>query len=224
MSFEKWQSLLPDLTVAFGQTFLMLGISLSIALVFGIPLGFLIYLTDKRLFLKNKIAYSTLGGLANLIRSVPFVILLVALIPLTQFLVGTTIGPLAASVSLSVAAIPFLARLVETSLREIPEGVLEAAISTGASLPLIIKEVLMPEALPGILSGITVTTISLLGYSAMAGIVGGGGIGDLAIRFGYYRYEDDIMISTVLVLVVLVQVFQWSGDLIRRRSDKRARD
>ncbi|TGK05117.1 ABC transporter permease [Leptospira langatensis] len=224
MSLEKWQSLLPDLSVAFGQTFLMLSISLSIALVFGIPLGFLIYLTDKKLFLKNKFTYSILGGLANLIRSIPFVILLVALIPLTQFLVGTTIGPLAASVSLSVAAIPFLARLVETSLREIPDGVLEAAVSTGANLLLIIKEVLVPEALPGILSGITVTTISLLGFSAMAGIVGGGGIGDLAIRFGYYRYEDDIMLSTVLVLVVIVQIFQWFGDFVRKKSDRRIRD
>lgn len=224
MNFEKWYSLLPDLETAFSQTFLMLGISLSAALAFGIPLGFLIYLTDKGLFLRNRFVNILLGGLANLIRSVPFVILLVALIPLTQALTGTTIGPLAASVPLSVAAIPFLARLVETSLREIPDGVLEAAVSTGAGLPLIIREVLLPEAFPGILSGITVTTISLLGYSAMAGIVGGGGIGDLAIRFGYYRYEDDIMISTVFVLVVLVQIFQWIGDALRKKSDKRARE
>lgn len=223
MSLEKWQELLPDLGSAFAQTFLMLGISLGAALLLGIPLGFLIYLTDKGLFLRNRILNAIIGGAANLIRSIPFVILLVALIPITQFLTGTTIGPLAASVPLSVAAIPFLARLVETALREIPEGVLEAAVSTGASLTLIIKEVLIPEALPGILSGITITTISLLGYSAMAGIVGGGGIGDLAIRFGYYRYEDDIMFSTVLILVVLVQTFQWVGDLLRKRSDKRVR-
>ncbi len=224
MNLAKWQELLPDLSTAFSQTFLMLGISLSTALALGIPLGFLIYLTDKGLFLKNKIFHSILGGLANLIRSIPFVILLVALIPFTQAITGTTIGPLSASVPLSVAAIPFLARLVETSLREIPDGVLEAAVSTGAGLPLIIREVLLPEALPGILSGITVTTISLLGYSAMAGIVGGGGIGDLAIRFGYYRYEDDIMFSTVFVLVILVQAFQWAGDILRKKSDKRVRD
>ncbi|TGM94976.1 methionine ABC transporter permease [Leptospira licerasiae] len=221
MNFSKWIELYPELVNAFGQTFLMLGISLSSALVFGIPLGFLIYLTDKKLFIPNRFFHSVLGVLANLIRSIPFVILLVALIPFTQTLVGTTIGPLAASVPLSVAAIPFLARLVETSLREIPEGVLEAAVSTGAKLSLIIREVLIPEALPGIYSAITVTTISLLGYSAMAGIVGGGGIGDLAIRFGYYRYEDDIMFATVFVLIALVQTFQWIGDKIRRKSDKR---
>ncbi|PKA14415.1 methionine ABC transporter permease [Leptospira haakeii] len=221
MNLSKWIELYPELVNAFGQTFLMLGISLSSALVFGIPLGFLIYLTDKKLFIPNKFFHAVLGVLANLIRSIPFVILLVALIPLTQSLVGTTIGPLAASVPLSVAAIPFLARLVETSLREIPEGVLEAAVSTGAKLSLIIKEVLIPEAKPGIYSAITVTIISLLGYSAMAGIVGGGGIGDLAIRFGYYRYEDDIMFATVFVLITLVQTFQWIGDTTRRRSDKR---
>ncbi|GBF37056.1 methionine ABC transporter permease [Leptospira johnsonii] len=221
MNFSKWIELFPELINAFGQTFLMLGISLSCALVFGIPLGFLIYLTDKKIFIPNRFFHTVLGVLANLIRSIPFVILLVALIPLTQSLVGTTIGPLAASVPLSVAAIPFLARLVETSLREIPEGVLEAAVSTGAKLHLIIREVLIPEALPGILSAITVTTISLLGYSAMAGIVGGGGIGDLAIRFGYYRYEDDIMFATVFVLIALVQTFQWIGDKTRKKSDKR---
>ncbi|TGK35375.1 methionine ABC transporter permease [Leptospira andrefontaineae] len=221
MNFSKWIELYPELVNAFGQTFLMLGISLSSALVFGIPLGFLIYLTDKKLFIPNKFFHAVLGVLANLIRSIPFVILLVALIPLTQSLVGTTIGPLAASVPLSVAAIPFLARLVETSLREIPEGVLEAAVSTGAKLNLIIREVLIPEALPGIYSAITVTTISLLGYSAMAGIVGGGGIGDLAIRFGYYRYEDDIMFATVFILIALVQTFQWIGDKTRKNSDKR---
>ncbi|EQA47185.1 ABC transporter, permease protein [Leptospira broomii serovar Hurstbridge str. 5399] len=223
MNFAKWYELLPDLYAAFGQTFLMLGISLTAALILGIPLGFLIFLTDKGIFLRNKLLNGTLGTFANLIRSIPFVILLVALIPITLAVTGTTIGPLAASVPLSVAAIPFLARLVESSLREIPDGVLEAAVSTGAHLVLIIREVLLPEALPGILSGITVTTISLLGYSAMAGIVGGGGIGDLAIRFGYYRYEDDIMFSTVAVLIIIVQIFQWAGDRLRKKSDKRVR-
>ncbi|MDV6237568.1 methionine ABC transporter permease [Leptospira ellisii] len=206
---------------AFLQTFWMLGISLSAAVLAGVPLGLLIFLTDKGIFLRNRVLHSVLNTIANVVRSVPFVILLVALLPLTQWITGTTIGPLAASVPLSVAAIPFLARLVEAALREIPEGILEASVSTGASLTLIIR-ILIPEALPGIVAGITLTTVSLLGFSAMAGIVGGGGIGDLAIRFGYYRYEDGIMFSTVAILVVLVQLIQWCGDKIRKRTDKRA--
>lgn len=207
---------------AFVQTFWMVGISLSISILFGIPLGLLIYLTDKGIFIRNRIVHSVLNTIANVVRSVPFVILLVALLPLTQWITGTTIGPIAASVPLSVAAIPFLARLVESALREIPEGVLEASVATGASLTLIIREILIPEALPGIVAGITLTTVSLLGFSAMAGIVGGGGIGDLAIRFGYYRYEDGIMFATVAILVILVQLIQWTGDKIRRKTDKRA--
>ncbi|MBW0433668.1 ABC transporter permease [Leptospira yasudae] len=213
---------LDEFAKAFIQTFWMVGISLSVAIVFGIPLGLLIYLTDKGIFIRNRILHSILNTIANIVRSVPFVILLVALLPLTQFVTGTTIGPLAASVPLSVAAIPFLARLVESALREIPEGILEASVSTGASLTLIIREILIYEALPGIVAGITLTTVSLLGFSAMAGIVGGGGIGDLAIRFGYYRYEDGIMFATVAILVILVQLIQWFGDWVRRRVDKRA--
>ncbi|BDA77913.1 ABC transporter permease [Leptospira kobayashii] len=222
MILSRFSELLPELYSAFGQTFLMLSISLSIALFIGIPLGFLIFLSDKDLFIKNRFIYIFFGTLANLIRSIPYVILLVSLLPLTLFLTGTTIGPVAASVSLSVAAIPFLARLVESSLREIPEGILEASVSTGASLMLIVRIVLFPEALPGIISGITLTTISLLSYSAMAGIVGGGGIGDLAIRFGYYRYEDDVMFFTVAVLILLVQLIQLTGDRLRRKFDKRS--
>ncbi|PJZ55705.1 methionine ABC transporter permease [Leptospira barantonii] len=213
---------LDEFAKAFVQTFWMVGISLSISILFGIPLGLLIYLTDKGIFIRNKIVHSVLNTIANVVRSVPFVILLVALLPLTQWITGTTIGPIAASVPLSVAAIPFLARLVEAALREIPEGVLEASVATGASLTLIIREILIPEALPGIVAGITLTTVSLLGFSAMAGIVGGGGIGDLAIRFGYYRYEDGIMFATVAILVILVQLIQWTGDKIRRKTDKRA--
>ncbi len=218
---DRLLELFPELYIAFGQTFLMLGISLSMALLFGIPLGFFIFLFDKKVFIRNRWMYAILGTLANLIRSIPFVILLVSLLPFTMFLTGTTIGPLAASVSLSVAAIPFLARLVETSLREIPEGVLEASVSTGASLWLIVRCVLIPEAMPGMISGITLTGISLLSYSAMAGIVGGGGIGDLAIRFGYYRYEDDIMFITVILLIVLVQLMQLLGDFVRNKSDRK---
>ncbi|WP_411823464.1 methionine ABC transporter permease [Leptospira sp. 'Mane'] len=221
MILNRLLELFPELYSAFGQTFLMLFISLSIALLVGIPLGFLIFLSDKDLFIKNRFVYTSLGTIANLVRSIPYVILLVSLLPFTLFLTGTTIGPVAASVSLSVAAIPFLARLVESSLREIPEGILEASVSTGANLLLIVRVVLFQEALPGIISGITLTTISLLSYSAMAGIVGGGGIGDLAIRFGYYRYEDDIMFFTVAILILLVQLIQWTGDRLRNKFDKR---
>ena len=152
-----------------------------------------------------------------MIRSTPFVILLVLLLPLTQKLIGTTIGPAAASVPLSIAAIAFYARLVEGSLWEVDRGVIEAAISMGATPWMIIKDVLLPESLSGLLRGLTITAVSLIGYSAMAGIVGGGGIGDLAIRFGYYRYETNVMLITVILLVLLVQFVQSGGDYISKK-------
>lgn len=221
MSLHKIGDLLPDLIKAFEQTLYMVGISLSIAVIIGIPLGILLFVTDKGLFFQNRVANILLGTISNLVRSIPFIILLVALLPFTQFLIGTTIGPTAASVPLSAAAVPFFARLVESSMREINKGVIEAAIATGATPWLIIREVLLPEAKPGIIAGFTITAISLIGYSAMAGIVGGGGIGDLAIRFGYYRYENEIMLVTVLVLIALVQIIQILGDWSRGRVDKR---
>jgi D-methionine transport system permease protein len=156
-----------------------------------------------------------------MVRSVPFIILLVALIPLTILIVGTPIGPGAASVSLSAAAIPFFARIVETSLREIDKGVIEAAIAVGATPWMIIKDVLLPEAKTSIIQGVTLTVISLVAYSAMAGVVGGGGIGDLAIRFGYYRYDNTIMVVTVVILIILVQIIQFAGDRISKVVDKR---
>ena len=159
--------------------------------------------------------------LVNVVRSVPFVILLVLLLPLTQWVLGTTIGPTAASVPLSVAAIVFYARLVEASLCEVDPGIIEASQAFGASPLRIICTVLFPEALPGFLRGFTVTLISLIGFSAMAGIVGGGGVGDLAIRFGYYRYQTDVMVATVVALVVLVQIVQMLGDWLAARSDKK---
>jgi len=146
---------------------------------------------------------------------------LVALIPLTKLIVGSTIGPGAASVSLSVAAIPFFARIVETSLREIDRGVIEAAVAVGATPWMIIKDVLLPEAKSSIVQGVTLTIISLVAYSAMAGVVGGGGIGDLAIRFGYYRYDNTIMIATIVILIVLVQIIQQIGDWTSKAIDKR---
>lgn len=219
--FQNIVNILPDLNKAFFETLYMVLIALSVALVVGLPLGVLLFVTDRGLFLENITTKVISGFLVNSIRSIPFIILLVGLLPLTKLIVGSTIGPTAASVSLSVAAIPFFARLVETSLREIDKGVVEAAIAVGATPWMIIKDVLLPEARPGIIQGITLTTISLIGFSAMAGIVGGGGIGDLAIRFGYYRYDNTVMITTVVVLICLVQLIQLSGDRISRLVDKR---
>lgn len=213
--------ILPDLYKAFFQTLYMVGISLVAALILGLPIGIILFVTDKGLFLENRLTRVVLGFIVNMIRSVPFIILLVTLLPLTKLIAGTTIGPTAASVSLSVAAIPFFARLVETALREIDKGVIEAAVSIGATPWMIIKDVLLPEAKPGIVQGINITAISLVAYSAMAGTVGGGGIGDLAIRFGYYRYDNTVMFTTVIVLICLVQLIQYAGDFLAKQVDKR---
>ncbi|VWX35172.1 methionine ABC transporter permease [Exiguobacterium oxidotolerans] len=221
MSLDRFTTILPDLIKALGETAFMVGISLAFAILIGIPLGILLFITDRGLFFQNVVIRSTLDFAINIVRSLPFIILLVALIPLTQLITKTTIGPAAASVSLSVAAIPFLARLVETSLREIPPGLIEAAEACGAKPLRIIISVLLPEALPGIIQGLTLTLISLIGFSAMAGIVGGGGIGDLAIRFGYYRYDNVVMIMTIVVLVVIIQVIQALGNRFARVADKR---
>lgn len=214
---EMW----PDILKAFNQTLYMIGVSLTVAIVIGLPLGIVLFITDRGLILENRFLKSTLGFIVNLVRSIPFIILLVALLPLTQIIVGSKIGPEAASVSLSVAAIPFFARIVETSLREIDKGVIEASVAVGATPWMIIKDVLLPEAKSSIVQGITMTIISLVAYSAMAGVVGGGGIGDLAIRFGYYRYDDTIMIVTVVILIVLVQIVQQLGDWTAKAIDKR---
>ncbi|WP_338752716.1 methionine ABC transporter permease [Bacillus sp. FJAT-52991] len=218
---QHFIDMLPDIWKAFGETLLMIGISLSISLIVGLPLGIILFVTDKGLFWENRFVKGILGFIVNMIRSIPFIILLVALFPLTKLLVGDTIGPIAASVSLSVAGIPFFARLVETSLREIDKGVIEAAIAVGATPWMIVKDVLLPEAKSSVVQGITLTIISLVAYSAMAGIVGGGGIGDLAIRFGYYRYDNTIMIATVVILIIIVQLIQQTGDLIAKTIDKR---
>lgn len=211
----------PELSKAFFQTLYMVGIAVFIAIVLGMPLGILLYVTDHGQIIENKWIRSIAGVVTNLVRSIPFIILLVFLLPFTDFLIGTTIGPVAASVPLSVAAIPFFARIVESAAREIDRGVIEAAISVGAHPWTIIKDIILPEARPAIINGLTITIISLVGYSAMAGIVGGGGIGDLAIRYGYYRYDNNIMYTTVIVLIVLVQVIQFSGDFIAKRVNKR---
>jgi D-methionine transport system permease protein len=177
--------------------------------------------TSRDLFWENAFVNAISGFVINVIRSTPFVILLVLLLPITQKIVGSTIGPIAASVPLAVASTVFFARLVQAALAEIDRGVIEAALSFGASPIQIVKDVLVPEALPGLLRGLTVTAVSLIGYSAMAGIVGGGGVGDLAIRFGYYRYQTDIMVITVVLLIVLVQAVQMAGDKVAERATKK---
>jgi D-methionine transport system permease protein len=221
VSGNDFLQLLPDMIKAFYETLYMVGISLGAAIVLGIPTGILLFVSDRGLFSENRAVNIVLGFVANVIRSIPFLILLVLLLPFTQWIIGTTIGPTAAAVPLSVAAIPFYARLVESSLREVNKGVIEAAVAVGAKPWLIIREVLLPEAKSGIISGLTITAISLLGYSAMAGTVGGGGIGDLAIRFGYYRYDNQVLFTTVILLIALVQIIQFIGDWAARKVDKR---
>ncbi|EHJ00175.1 ABC-type transporter, integral membrane subunit [Clostridium sp. DL-VIII] len=199
----------------------MIGIALIISLIIGGALGLVLYLTSSRLFFKNKLANSIAGFIINVIRSLPFIILLVLLLPLTKVIVGTNIGPEAATVPITIAAIAFFARLSEGAFSEVDNGVIEAAISSGASMKLIIFDVLIVEALPSLIRGITVNLVSLIGYSAMAGIVGGGGIGDLAIRYGYYRYETGVMIVTVLILLVLVQAIQLTGDALANKLSRK---
>jgi len=213
--------ILPDLWLALGQTALMLLVSLAAALLLGGPLGVLVLLTDRGQLLQRPWLFALLNGFINVVRSFPFVILIVALVPLTRWLIGSSIGPLAAAVPLSFAAIPYFARLVEQSLREVPRGVVEAAEAMGASVPQIVFRVLLVEARSGLVLGLTVMAVSLLSYTAVAGVVGGGGIGDLAIRYGYYRFQTDVMLLTVAILVVIVQAIQFSGNRIAARLDKR---
>ncbi|HEU4620930.1 MAG TPA: methionine ABC transporter permease [Burkholderiaceae bacterium] len=215
------QAVLPELVTAFGQTLLMLAIGLSAAIVIGGPLGVLLFLLGPGQSLENRFAFRVIDWVVNTVRSFPFIILLVALVPITRVIAGTSIGPLAAAVPLSFAAIPYFARLVEQCLRDVPRGVIEAAHAMGASEFQIIVRVLVREARSGLVLALTVLAISFLSYSAVAGVVGGGGIGDLAIRYGYYRFQTDVMIMTVAVLVVLVQIIQFAGSRIARRLDKR---
>jgi D-methionine transport system permease protein len=218
---DKWTGLLPELWTALGQTLTMLSIGLSAAVLLGGPLGVLLFLVSRGQPLQNRCAAAVLGWLVNTVRSFPFIILLVALVPLTRVIAGTSIGPLAASVPLSCAAIPYFARLVEQNLREVPRGVIEAAHAMGASELQIVLRVLLVEARSGLVLALTVLAISFLSYSAVAGVVGGGGIGDLAIRYGYYRFETEMMVATVLLLVLIVQLIQFAGTRLARRLDKR---
>ena len=206
---------------AFQETALMSGVSLLTAVIVGGVLGLLLYATNSRLFIRNRIINQTAGIVINVVRSIPFLILLVLLIPLSKAVVNTTIGPTAVVIPLSIAAIAFFARLADASFSDVNQGVIEAAISTGASKWAVITRILLPEALPSLVRNVTVTAVSLIGFSAMAGTVGGGGIGDLAIRYGYQRYQTDVMLIIVAPLILLVQGIQLLGDLIARMLDKK---
>jgi D-methionine transport system permease protein len=214
-------SMLPEMGTALGQTLTMLAIGLTAAVLIGGPLGILLFLVADGQSLQNRPAALVLGWFVNTVRSFPFIILLVALVPFTRIIAGTSIGPLAAAVPLSFAAIPYFARMVEQNLREVPRGVVEAAHAMGASELQIVLRVLLVEARSGLVLALTVLSISFLSYSAVAGVVGGGGIGDLAIRYGYYRFETDVMVATVAILIVMVQLIQFTGNRIAKRIDKR---
>ena len=199
----------------------MVLVSGGIGAILGIPLGILLFVTDKKSFLPMPVLNVVLGTIINALRSVPFIILLVAIIPFTRLIVGTSIGTAAAIVPLTLSVAPFIARIVETSLREVDKGLVEAAQSMGATNMQIITKVLLPEAKPGIVAGLTISVISLIGYSAMAGAVGGGGLGDLGIRYGYQRFNPEVMWTVVLILILLVQGLQSFGDhLVRRLTHK----
>ena len=199
----------------------MVGISLALAALFGIPLGILLVITGPRHIRPLKTLHKILSIIINVGRSLPFIILLVAIIPLTRLIVGTSIGTAGAIVPLTVSAIPFMARVVESALLEVDWGVIEAAQAMGANTWQIISKVLIPEAVPGLVLGLTMVAVSLISYSAMAGAVGGGGLGDLAIRYGYQRFRGDIMFATVLILVALVQGLQSLGGRLANRLKHR---
>ncbi|HBC2075253.1 TPA: ABC transporter permease [Vibrio cholerae] len=225
MSFNtiaQWFALNSDLLLtATWQTLYMVAIAGAVGFALGIPLGVILHTTKKEGLLENLPLNRALGAVVNIGRSVPFLVLMVAIIPVTKLIVGTFIGTTAAIVPLTIGAIPFVARLIESALLEVPTGLVEAAQSMGATPLQIIRKVLLPEALPTILNSVTITLVTLVSYSAMAGTVGGGGLGDVAIRYGFHRYNITIMAVTVVMLIVLVQIIQSIGDALVRRVDHR---
>ena len=210
---EIWKSI--------GQTFVMVGISIAAALLIGLPVGTLLYLCRKGQLLENRMIYSSLNITVNIVRSFPFLLLVVFLIPFTRFLVGTSIGTLAATVPLSIVAIAYYSRLVEQALIEVPLGIIESAVSMGASTKDIILKFLFVEARSGLVLGLTTSTISFISYSTVMGIVGGGGIGDFAIRYGYQRFETELMIYVIILMIIFVQIIQYTGTTIAKKLDKR---
>jgi D-methionine transport system permease protein len=212
---------LPEIAQALGQTAYMLVLTIPLAVLFGTPLGTVLFLTRPGSLIHAPRFYIVLNGAVNLVRSFPFLILMIAMIPVTRLIVGTALGTTAATVPMIVNSIPYLARFVEQALLEVNRGAVEAAESMGASRLRIIWSVLYAESRSGIANSITILTVSFLSYSAVAGLVGGGGIGDFAIRYGYYRYQTDVMVFTILLIVAFVQVFQFTGNIVVRKLDKR---
>ena len=211
----------PEILRATRDTLLMLGGAMVLTVVFGVPLGVLLYLSGKGRLAANPVLNGVLSLIVNILRSVPFIILLIVMLPVTVLLVGTSLGVAGAIPPLVVGAAPFYARLVETALREVDKGVVEATQAMGGSTFQIVTRALLPEAMPGIIAGATVTAIALVSYTAMAGVVGAGGLGDLAIRFGYQRFQTDVMVVTVVLLLVLVQILQMIGDRLVARVSHR---
>ena len=205
------------------ETVYMVFLSSFLSYVIGIPLGILLVVTDRDGIQPNIIVNTLLGIIINILRSVPFIIMLLAVLPITRFIVRTTLGPSAVVVQLVIAASPYIARMVESSLKEMNAGIVEAAKSMGASNFQIIWKVMLPESMPSLLTGAAISITTILGYSTMAGFVGGGGLGTLAINYGYYRYRMDVMMVTVVVLVIIVQLIQEFFLFLSRRADKRAR-
>lgn len=217
-----WTSEVTNMIVeGIGQTLYMTIMSTLVGYVFGLPLGVMLAVTDKGGLRPNRVIYKVLDVISNIIRSVPFLILLILIMPFTTLIVGKSYGSSATVVPLVVAAIPFIGRMVESSIKEIDSGVIEAAKSMGAGDLRIIVKVLLLESRTSLITGATIAIATILGYSAMAGCIGGGGLGDIAIRYGYYRYESAIMIVTVILLIVLVQVFQSIGMVVASKLDKR---
>ncbi len=203
------------------ETCYMVFLSGLLAVFFGFFLGAVLFITQPKGLLAHPIFYKFFSTIANIIRSIPFIILLVAVIPFTRFITGTSIGTTAAIVPLTIGAIPFVGRVVESAFSEVGYGLIETGLAMGATPLQIVMRILVPEALPALIKGITLMLIGLIGYSAMAGAIGGGGLGDLAIRYGYQRFDVAVMIYTIIILVVLVQLMQFTGDLITKKLDHR---
>ncbi|MEW7313859.1 methionine ABC transporter permease [Buttiauxella gaviniae] len=217
-----WEDLWPLLLDGTLDTLYMVGLAALFTVIIGLPLGVLLFLTRRDGVLPAPVFNQVIGSIVNVGRSLPFIVLLIALIPFTRIIIGTTLGSTAAVVPITIGAFPFFARVVENALDEVDKGRIEAILSMGGNVWHIIGKVLLPEALPALLAGITLTVVMLIGFSSMAGVIGGGGLGDLAIRYGYQRFNDQVMIGTVVILVAMVQLVQSVGDrLVRRLAHRR---
>ena len=216
-------SMINEMLGGIGQTLYMTLFSTLLAYILGLPIGVALCVTDKNGLHPMRGVNAVLGAIVNIVRSVPFIILLITVLPFTQWLLGTTLGPTATVVPLVISAAPYIGRMVEGALKEVPAGVIEAARAMGTSTFKIIFKTLIPEAMPSLVNGATITVTTILGYTAMAGYVGGGGLGAIAINYGYYRYNTPVMLVTVFLMVIIVQLFQMTGSFIGRKIDKRIR-